>query len=266
MLVTFDGEARSGKGTIVQTTKDFLRDESGLKAMLIDRGQTFRVLVVAATRAGIDLDDWQAVDDFLTNPDNITACTQFVKEVYHMPKDERDTMIYTNQISEASAIIGGHASSQIFVKNLTKKWLDDAGQEGYDVVLVDGRTLEGVASEMHQEGLCDYRLGLYFICEPEVGARRTLGLARTAYQDLTPQDRQKVDELVAQIHERNRRDKERNTERLAAPQNAPTFRLPNMPDEISQGRSMLIIDTSADLNKAEMSNPVAHYVHRVLAN
>ena len=50
-LITFDGEARSGKGTIVQATKDYLRDECGYHVMLIDAGQVFRVLVVAAIAA-----------------------------------------------------------------------------------------------------------------------------------------------------------------------------------------------------------------------
>lgn len=83
MLVTFDGEARSGKGTIVQTTKDYLRDECGYKVMLIDRGQTFRVLVVAATKAGVDLDDPVAIDAYLQDETNIAACVKFVKEVYY---------------------------------------------------------------------------------------------------------------------------------------------------------------------------------------
>jgi len=66
-LVTFDGEARSGKGTIVQTTKDYLRDECGYEVMLIDAGQVFRVLVVGATRAGVDVNDPGAIDAFLAD-------------------------------------------------------------------------------------------------------------------------------------------------------------------------------------------------------
>ena len=70
-LITFDGEARSGKGTIVQFTKDYLRDELGLKVMLIDRGQTFRTLVVAATRAGVDLDDAEAIEDMAVRGNDV---------------------------------------------------------------------------------------------------------------------------------------------------------------------------------------------------
>ena len=126
-LVTFDGEARSGKGTVVGMVKDYLRDELGRTVMLIDRGQTFRVLVVAATRAGVDVDDAAALDTFLTSDENIAACVQFVKDVYHMSKDERDSLLYTNIVGENSAKVGARPASQEFVKNLTKKWLHDAG-------------------------------------------------------------------------------------------------------------------------------------------
>ena len=125
-LVTFDGEARSGKGTIVQATKDYLRDECGLNVMLIDRGQAFRALVVAATQRGVDVHDPAQIDAFLADETNLEYATQFVKNVYHMPKDERDALLYTNEVGENSARIGARPASQIFVIGLTKKWMKDA--------------------------------------------------------------------------------------------------------------------------------------------
>jgi len=61
-LVTFDGEARSGKGTVVGLVKDYLRDVEGYSVMFIDAGQVFRVLVVAITRAGVDIESPAEVD------------------------------------------------------------------------------------------------------------------------------------------------------------------------------------------------------------
>lgn len=264
-LVTFDGEARSGKGTIVQITKDYLRDECGLKTMLIDRGQAFRVLVVAAARADVDMDNTEALDAFLLDKNNIDACVQFVKDVYHMEKTERDELLYTNEVGENSAKIGARPASQSFVAMLTKKWLRDAGSEGYEVVLVDGRALEQIASEMHEEGLCDYRMGLYFICDPVVGARRTLGHATTLYDQLDGEAQSAVDGLVAQIHVRNERDQQREVERLVPPVNAPIYRLPDLPGSLDDYvRPMLIIDSSAELGKLEMSIPVATLVAKSL--
>lgn len=263
-LVTFDGEARSGKGTIVQATKDFLRDRHGYNTMLIDRGQTFRVLVVAVRRAGIDIDDTDAIDAFLEDEANHDACVQFVKDVYHMEKDERDALLYNNEVSEDSAKIGARPASQSFVAELTKKWLHDAGDEGYEVVLVDGRTLEGIAREMDEEGLCTYALGLYFVCDASVGARRTLGYANRPYEALEKDEQRAVDELVTQINTRNRRDKERTTEPLLRPENVPTLYLPDIGAPKLATGDVLVIDTSAEMSKHEMSQPVAELVARAL--
>lgn len=264
-LITFDGEARSGKGTIVQKTKDHLRDVCGQSVMLIDRGQAFRVLVVAALRAGVDLDQPAQIDEFLVEPQNIADCLRLVKNVYHMEKNERDGLIYTNKVGEHSAKIGARPLSQAFVADLTKTWLHDAGSEGYDVVLIDGRALEHIATEMDAEGLCQYRMGLYFVCEPRVGARRTLGVADRSYDQLTDAQQEEVTALVAQIQERNKRDKEREVERLIPPTDAKTYQLPDVPHRLPDDvRPMYIIDTSAELGKSEMSLLVAQLCAKIL--
>lgn len=269
MLITFDGEARSGKGTIVQITKDYLRDERGYKVMLIDRGQTFRVLVVAAERAGVDLDSPVALDAYLENEENSTLCVQFVKDVYHMTKAERDALLYTNTVGVNSAKVGARPASQEFVKMLTKKWVRDAGEEGYEIVLVDGRALETVSREMDVEGLCDYRMGLYFICDAKISARRTLGYAKTPYEELSSDEKAAVDQLVEQIETRNysdRHNRANDEHRLVPPVGALTYVLPNMPSVAkSDGIPMYIIDTSAELTKERMSLPVAMFIADVLA-
>lgn len=265
-LVTFDGEARSGKGTIVQRTKDYLRDECGYKVMLIDRGQTFRTLVVAAERDGVDLNSPEAIDAYLADTATTARCVQFVKDVYYMSKTERDALLYTNRVGADSAKVGARPASQTFVKMLTKKWVGDAAKDGFSVVLVDGRALEGIAREMHDEGLCTYKLGLFFICNGAVGARRTLGYATMSYDELSDNKRQEVDEFVTQIAERNQLDSERDVERVTRPNSAATYALPDMPERILESNvaPMYIIDTSAELTKDEMSLPVAKFIAQVL--
>lgn len=264
-LITFDGEARSGKGTVVQATKDYLRDECGYKVMLIDAGQVFRVLVVAATRAGIDLTDSDALDSFLADPVEIEECVQFVKAVYHMEKTERDALLYTNEVGANSAVVGARPLSQHFKDELLKKWLHDARIEGYQVVLLDGRTLEQAGKILESEGLCDFVLGLYFICDPIVGARRTLGFAGTSYDELNEDEQQSVDELVLQINERNRKDKERSTQPIAPPVGAPTYILPTVTiSETKSKRLMAIVDSSAEISKDAMTSPVAKLVAKII--
>ncbi len=208
-------------------------------------------------------DDADAIDAYLSDPNVVADCVQFVKDVYHMPKDERDGLLYTNEVGENSAKIGARPTSQTFVANLTKKWLHDADNEGYEVVLIDGRALTDISREMDAEGLCEYRLGLYFVCDYVVGARRTLGYAAIPYDELTTEQRDEVDTLVAQIKVRNQRDFDRDVERLARP-DAPLLAVPDLEgiEMINSDQPMAVIDTSAEVNKTEMSLSVAQLVAR----
>ncbi len=260
ILVTFDGEARSGKGTIVQATKDALRDQAGYKVMLIDAGQVFRVLVVAATRVGTNLDSPDAIDAFLQDDNNVQDCVQLVKAVYHMSKDERDALLYTNEVGHNSAKIGARPLSQYFKDELLKGWLRDARAEGFQIVLLDGRALEEVGAMLESEGLCDFRLGLYFICDSVVGARRTLGFATRQYDELDDNEKASVDALVEQINTRNEADEKRPVQTLVRPANVAVSHLPTIEPAPGTGRPMYLLDTSANMTKQEMSDPVISLV------
>jgi cytidylate kinase len=267
-IVTFDGEARSGKGTIVQHTKDYLRDERGHKVMLIDLGQVFRVLVVSVARATVNLEDPAAIDEFLNDEQNAEAAVQLVKDVYHMSKYERDALLYTNDVSFNSAKVAARPLSQEFKDDLLRKWLRDAREEGFDTVLLDGRALEETGTMLVSHGLCDFVAGLYFVCDGRMGARRTLGFAATQYEQLSSDQQQAIDELIEQINERNEKDRNRAVQPVVPPLRAPTCKLPDMSaaSEAQGERPMVIVDTSAEMTKDEMSQPVAEYVANILEN
>jgi cytidylate kinase len=265
-VVTFDGEARSGKGTIAQATKDFLRDVHGYKVMLIDAGQVFRVLVVAATRAGVDLNNPDEIDEFLSNNDNAQKCVQLVKDVYQMPKKDRDVLLYTNEVGANSAKVGARPLSQHFKDELLKKWLHDAHDEGYEIVLLDGRALEETGTMLEASGLCRFAMGLYFVCDAKTGARRTLGHALVPQEQLEGIAKDEVEALVQQIFARNEADKTRAVQPIVPPQNAPVFYLPDIPHthEFEGARPMAIMDTSADMTKDAMTQPVSKFVAKHL--
>jgi cytidylate kinase len=264
ILITFDGEARSGKGTIVQSAKTYLGKIAGHKVMLIDAGQIFRVLVVASVRAGVDLDDPEEIDIFLGSDKNIQNCVQLVKDVYHMPKEERDGLLYTNEVGRNSAKIGARPLSQSFKDELLKRWLRDAHTENYDIVLLDGRALEEVGAVLESEGLCDFRLGLFFICDPIIGARRTLGYADRSYEDLNEHENTSVEELVSQINARNIADEKRAVQPLVRPSGVAISHLPFIVPNDSLHRPMYLLDTSAQMSKDEMSSPVIALISRYI--
>lgn len=262
ILITFDGEARSGKGTIVQAAKDYLRDELGYKVMLIDTGQVFRVLVVAAMRAGVSVDNPEEIDVFLGDDDEAQKCVELIKRVYHMTKEERDALLYTNEVGANSAKIGARPLSQEFKDELLRKWLRDARVEGFDIVLQDGRALEETGAMLVRHELCTFEVGFYFTCDANIGARRTLGFASKAYEELTEFEQIEVDTLMKQIEVRNRADRERIVQPVKPPENATQWILPEAysyePQVVSP--AFYIVDTSAEISKLEMTRPVCEFL------
>lgn len=261
-LITFDGEARSGKGTVVQTVKDHLRDTFGYKVMLIDAGQVFRVLVVAAMRDGVSLEDPLAIDAFLADETKVHSSVELVKHVYHMQKEERDALLYTNEVGANSAKVGARPLSQEFKDSLLKKWLKDAHEEGYDIVLLDGRALEETGTMLTRHGLCEFEVGLYFVCDANIGARRTLGFAHKAYDELSEFEKIEVDTLIRQIEARNHADRVRTVQPVIAPEGAIIWELPqNLAYESpAKTPSFYVVDTSADMAKADMTKPVCDFI------
>lgn len=144
-LITFDGDARSGKGTIVSLVKDYLRDERGRRVMfLIDAGQIFRVLVVVCREAGgtsiarirstHTSPRRRAKPKRLRASNKSTACQKPTAKRY-----------YIRQRSASTVKIGARPEPD-FKDGLLRKWLRDARAEGFDTVLLDGRALGEVGS------------------------------------------------------------------------------------------------------------------------
>lgn len=265
-LVTFDGEARSGKGTIVSLVKDYLRDELHRQVMLIDAGQVFRVLVVMMTEDSVDLDDADAMDAYLSDAQNQERGVTRVKEVYHMTKSEREALFYTPLIGVNSAKVGGRPLSQEFKDGLLRKWLRDARTEGFEIVLLDGRALGEVGSMLEHEGLCRYALELFFVCDPVISAQRSIGLMPRPYDELDAETRRQIDELVPQIIARNQADAERAVQPVVPPEGAPRYMVDKLPTELKlkHERPAVVIDRSIELPFETMADPVIRLIERYL--
>lgn len=261
-LVTFDGDARSGKGTIVSLVKDYVRDELHKSVMLIDAGQVFRVLVVMTREYGVNLDDPAAIDAFLSDKRNEDACVRRVKFVYHLPRADRDVLLYTPEISASSVKIGARPRSQAFKDALLRKWLRDARIEGIEVVLLDGRALGEVGEMLASEGLCEHVLDLFFICDPIVSAQRTLGMMPRPYDELTPDERLRVDSQAEQIAARNHADRTRQVQPVVPPVGAATYPVANLPSKLPPRDPCpaAIIDRSVELPPETMALPVIRLV------
>lgn len=265
-LITFDGDARSGKGTIVSLVKDYLRDERGRRVMLIDAGQIFRVLVVVCREAGVDLDSQDQIDAYLVDETRQTEAIARVKQVYRMPKADRETLLYSPTIGVDSAKIGARPLSQDFKDGLLRKWLRDARAEGFDTVLLDGRALGEVGSRLADEGLCRYVLELFFVCDPEVSAQRTLGLMPRPIVELDEETRARVDEQIEQIRTRNAADRGRTVQPVVPPRDAPTYLVSELPERLPERSPCpaVIIDRSVELPFDTMALPVIRLIETYL--
>lgn len=228
--------------------------------MLIDAGQVFRVLVVSATQHGVDVDDPAAIDEFLSDKSMLEETTALIKKVYDMSHEERDALLYTTEVGANSAKFGARPKAQDFKDGLLRKWYKDAGDEGYEVILHDGRALEETGSMLEDSGLCDYKIGFYFECDPTVGARRMLGFAGQAYETLESDEKESVDALVQQIKDRNAADSQRTVHPIVPPAGAQRYVLPVFdPQPNNVGRQMFIVDTSADMTKEDMVKSIVEF-------
>ena len=178
-----------------------------------------------------------------------------------MNKADRDALLYTNEVSVNSAKFGARPLSQAFKDELLKKWLHDARVEGYDVVLLDGRALEEVGNELEHESLCDYALGLFFVCDSRMGAMRTLGHALDEYNDLSDAEKSNIDELVNQIKVRNAADRNREVQPLVEPASAKLVKLPSA---FAESSKFYVVDTSAKMDRETMASPVFELISKII--
>ena len=134
-------------------------------------------------------------------------------------------------------------------------------------VLLDGRALNEVGAMLADEGLCRYVLGLFFICDPVVSAQRTLGHMPKPYDQLDTATKQAVDDLVQQINERNRADRERTVHPVVKPAGAPVYLVNELPESLPDAIPCptVIVDRSIELPFDEMARPVIRLIEHYIA-
>ncbi|MFZ2545094.1 MAG: hypothetical protein WAW80_03900, partial [Candidatus Saccharimonadales bacterium] len=124
---------------------------------------------------------------------------------------------------------------------------------------LDGRALEETGTMLEDAKLCDYGIGFYFTCDAQMGARRTLGYADRSYSELSEDEKEEVDNLIEQIIARNKADTERLVQPIVPPAGASIHKLPSFDAKSSEGRMMFIVDTSAEMTKDEMAQPIVNF-------
>lgn len=263
-LITFEGEARSGKGTSAKAAFQVL-ERAGQNVTFIDNGQKYRVLARLAVDRGIDLFDQMAISDFLRSSMVRAELLDLLEEITHLDQPEIEALLYTADISTGSAQFGANALTHPMVLDLLFDQVQRAEDNGAQIILLDGRTMAAKGRQMASQGIAEFVLGFYFHCDAAVAARRTEGIFADT-DKMTSDEKLRLLDGIMRISERNRQD----TLRGADPMREPNGTLPLHTDEFRPNdaayldaltRQALLagvvsINTSYTRNVEEMTGPV----------
>jgi cytidylate kinase len=217
-IVTYGGEARSGKGSSVRAVRAHL-EKFAVPYTAIDQGLKFRVL------ADMALDDRQPLEDeatmslFLGDDETHAAFLEKMEEVAEMDRPEIEDIFYRQAISDASRRVGRVPVAHTVVIELLEKEVRKAAEEQKKVILIDGRTMEKYARRFEEAGIARNVLGFYFRCDAAIAARRSLGLF-VDHENMTDQQKLHLLSEIINISERNRSDTLRSVDPMREPARA----------------------------------------------
>lgn len=262
-LVTIEGEARSGKGT---ATRAVVEELSGkFKIRVIDQGQKFRALAVCAVRQGVNTGDPATLQEFLAAKDTLPRMLALLDDLHDVSDAERDAVLYTQDISTASSMVGAQAVSQQLAIDLLSAQVEKAIRDGVEVLVIDGRAMSQKAEHFEQMLPVTLALGLHFRTWAPVAARRMTGIM-TPEAELSDEERESLQVAAAAVTKRNESDRNRSVYPLIDPGNAVRIDLMRVQDGIPEdlmndalAAKQVLIDTSRS-NVEQMTKPVVELV------
>jgi cytidylate kinase len=232
-LITFEGEAGSGKGTCSKATK-VAAERLGLKVVLIDQGIKFRTLGLTALESGVDLQDPAATDAFLSDESIPQMLAVRRSQIEQLDPDAQEDLLYTPQLNDASKRIGGSdfahptAISALY-KEVTKAVYDDS-----DLIIVDGRAMEKYGKLIDNAGYVDYLVGFYFRCgDVSAASHRAPDVFgkdfESNYNSMSDTQKAACFDEIMRIRQRNKDDSQRKIDPMTEPVETYRLDLQNFP-------------------------------------
>lgn len=187
LIVTLDGPAGTGKSTVSKEVAD------RLDLPRLDTGAFYRAAGLAALRAGVDLEDHQAVAD-------VVAGMIFDQETGRMYLDGEDVSeeIRGQAATVASSVVSTHPDVRGLLVVYQREWVTRHENRA----VVEGRDIGSVVFP-------DATLKVYLDARPEVRAAR-----RAAQTGLNSA------EVLEELSDRDRRDSTRDASPLIVPDGA----------------------------------------------
>lgn len=168
ILLTVQGQARSGKGTLARALTADLRADHDV--VLIDQGLKFRVIADEYLKAGGDIEDVEAIGIQLIQPDFYERVLRRLSAVSTMAKQELDTVYYTPVVNNASGMVGKSQVAQKSVLQLLEDEIKRARDTG--IIILDGRAWTEKGKVFERDGLVRYPLAIDVSCSSLTAARR----------------------------------------------------------------------------------------------
>jgi cytidylate kinase len=206
ILITVQGQARSGKGTLAGALKsDFSVDYNPL---LIDQGLKFRIIAEQFLRDGGNIEDIEGIGGYLLSSGYRTVLGQLAV-VAGMDKQEIQEVYYTEQINNASGMVGKSPVAQAKVVELL---IDEVktGAQTHDLIILDGRAMLEKGRKLQAMGIVRYPLAIDVKCSSLVAAQRITDLVKPV-EELTLEEAKKLLIQVSDIDKRNSSDARRDT-------------------------------------------------------
>ncbi|MGE5704394.1 MAG: (d)CMP kinase [Clostridia bacterium] len=194
MKIAIDGPAGAGKSTVAKQTA------SRLRFVYIDTGAMYRALAWAAVEQGLSLEDEQGVSDLLEAGKIRLSRENDTQHVWWNDKDITEK-IRTPQISQYASIVAGHPKVRKQMLHLQRRLADEGN------VIMDGR-------DIGTHVLPDADVKIFLTASIEERASRRLTELKQKGVETT------LDELIAEIAERDKRDSEREVAPLRKAEDA----------------------------------------------
>lgn len=273
-VLTFEGEARSGKGTSVRAFNEAL-GEVGRSVLTIDQGLKFRTLACLALGRNdpeLLLEDQDYLSEFLIADTTRDDMLSLLGDVAVMPRDKMDALLYTSDISKASGMVGKNPLSHDIAISLLFDQVKVAANNKVDTVLIDGRCMEKYGRRIADEQIAQYVMGFYFRCDAAVAARRTTGIFVDHHKMSVP-DRLCLLEEITKISDRNRSDTLRSVDPMREPANSYRLDLSSFddnPEFVDQytvealQSGMIALTTTYTKSVEEMTVPVVAIARRAV--
>jgi cytidylate kinase len=218
LLLTFEGEARSGKGTSVEAVRWALA-ERDYDVRVIDQGRKFRTLARLALDSGVALDKPAAVSAFLRDEKTQPGMLELLESLDTMDDAQVKTLLYTQEVGNGSGKIGARPEAHPMVIDLLFKQVKQAVDAKADVVLIDGRCMEKYGRQMAKDKIAQFVLGFYFRCDVAIAARRVTSII-TDTSKMTDAEKLRMFDALMGISGRNRDDVLRPTDPMEEPEDA----------------------------------------------